>query len=283
MARKKGGGGGGAPEWLVTFADLMSLLVCFFVLIISFSTQDQKKLEIVAGSMKDAFGAVRDRKLAGLIEIDGLPSREYIRDITQMPDTSDDQTKQEEQNLHGAEDKKSNDASVEENQIQNSRNFSLAATSLRQAMQELPEISEISKQVMMEITNEGLDIQLVDQDGRSMFAEGSSIPYAATRRLLEVMAPVLRQLPNRIRITGHTTASRPDAPPGQTAWDLSSARANAARQILADSGIPSNQFYSVVGKGENEPLFPNDPFLAANRRVSILLMNEEPPLPDGSL
>ncbi|MEH6727387.1 MAG: flagellar motor protein MotB, partial [Hyphomicrobiales bacterium] len=61
MARKpRGGGGGGAPDWLVTFADLMSLLVCFFVLIISFSIQDKEKLQVVAGSMREAFGVRAD-------------------------------------------------------------------------------------------------------------------------------------------------------------------------------------------------------------------------------
>ncbi|ODN70973.1 OmpA/MotB family protein [Methylobrevis pamukkalensis] len=284
MARKKeSGGGGGAPEWLVTFADLMSLLVCFFVLIISFSVQDQKKLEIVAGSMKDAFGAVTDRKLAGMIELDGIPENEYMRVTTQVPDTTDKETDEESQDKRGENDERSNDASLEANDIKNAHDFALAATSLRQALQDMPEIAEISKQVLMEVTEEGLDIQLVDQDGRSMFPEGSSTPYEATRRLLTVMSPVLRRMPNRITITGHTTAGRPDSVPGRTTWDLSASRANAARAILTENGVPDGRLFAVIGKAESDPLFPNDPFLAANRRISILLMTEEPPLPDSPL
>jgi Flagellar motor protein len=283
MARKKEGGGGGAPEWLVTFADLMSLLVCFFVLIISFSVQDQKKMEIVAGSMREAFGATTERRLAGMIEIDGIPSREYMRQVTQIPDTTEEEIEEEVKNRRGRNAKESNDATAESNDLANSRAFALAATSLRQAWQDMPEIAEISKQVLMEVTEEGLDIQLIDQDGRSMFAEGSAIPYETTRRLLETMAPVLRRLPNRVQITGHTSAGRPDAPPDRSTWDLSSGRAAATRAILAEFGVADDRFFAVVGKADSEPLFPNDPFLAANRRISILLMNEAPPLPPDSL
>ncbi|MBH0239457.1 OmpA/MotB family protein [Methylobrevis albus] len=281
MARKAkgGGGGGGAPEWLVTFADLMSLLVCFFVLIISFSTQDQKKLEIVAGSMRDAFGAVTDRKLAGMIEIEGIPSREFMRFITQIPDTANDEVRERIDKQRGDEGSDASDAVTPVNPVEQQRSFMTAATSLRQAMQDMPELTDISKQVMMEITEEGLDIQLVDQDGRSMFAEGSDIPYETTRLLLQRLAPVLRDLPNRLMITGHTAAGTPVRDPAHTTWELSSNRANSVRQILAGEGISNEQLAAVVGKAETEPLFPNDPFLSGNRRISILLMNEAPPLP----
>ena len=69
--------------------------------------------------------------------------------------------------------------------------------------------------------------------------------------------------------------------PSYTGWDLSSERANVARQILAEYGVPQDQFFAVVGKADTEPLFPNDPYLAANRRIGILLKAEEPPVPPG--
>ena len=114
-----------------------------------------------------------------------------------------------------------------------------------------------------------------------MFREGSKYPYETTRRLISKMAPVLARMPNRIEITGHTTAGRSTTDPSYTGWDLSTERANVARQILSEYGVPDGQFHSVVGKSDTEPLFPNDPYLAANRRVGILLMAEEPPIPPG--
>src|SRR5918994_6555823 len=89
----------GAPTWMVTFADLMSLLVCFFVLIISFSVPDTLKLNIVAGSMRDAFGFQREMIVTGMVEIDGNPRYEYAQDLVPVavkdkvgpiPDENDD-------------------------------------------------------------------------------------------------------------------------------------------------------------------------------------------------
>ncbi|HOV03602.1 MAG TPA: flagellar motor protein MotB, partial [Kaistiaceae bacterium] len=85
MAKKqKCSGGGGAPDWLVTFADLMSLLVCFFVLIISFSIQDKEKLQVVAGSMREAFGVQTEQRFSGIIESDGLPTRPKLKNAAQI-------------------------------------------------------------------------------------------------------------------------------------------------------------------------------------------------------
>src|SRR3954467_4373012 len=83
--RKKGGGHGGGHGWYVTFADLMALLMSFFVMIAAYSTQDQKKLQVVAGSMRDAFGSTKDSKYAGIIEQDGIPVRARLRNARLAP------------------------------------------------------------------------------------------------------------------------------------------------------------------------------------------------------
>ena len=168
---------------------------------------------------------------------------------------------------------------VEKANIELPRQFATAAASIRQAWQEMPEITELSSSLIVEENDEGLNIMLVDQDGRSMFPEGSKYPYELTRRLLAKMAPVLMEMPNRIRVTGHTMSGQITGNPGYTNWELSADRANAARQILSEYGVAGDRFYSVVGKADTDPMFPNDPFLAANRRISILLMAESPPLP----
>ena len=280
MARKKNAGGG-APEWLVTFADLMSLLVCFFVLIISFSIQDKQKLQIVAGSMREAFGVKETSRRTGIIEVEGIPVRDYMKDVSQVPEEVDSDFSQERHEQRRKQGPEANTHDVRKSDIEHPRQFATAAASLRQAWQEMPDITEISSNIILEETEEGLNISLVDQDGRSMFPEGSKYPYELTRRLLAKMAPVIGRMPNRIQITGHTTSGGIAINPSYTNWELSADRANAARQILTEYGVPADRFYGVVGKSDSEPLFPNDPYLAANRRIGILLMREEPPIPLG--
>ncbi len=143
----------------------------------------------------------------------------------------------------------------------------------------MPEITEFQSNLIIEENEEGLNIMLVDQDGRSMFPEGSKYPYETTRKLLSKMAPVLMEMPNRIKVTGHTMSGSGGQGSGYTNWELSADRANAARQILSEYGVKDDRFFAVVGKADTDPLFPHDPYLAANRRISILLMNESPLLP----
>src|SRR4030095_16920847 len=139
------------------------------------------------------------------------------------------------------------------------RSFALAAASLRQAMQEMPEISELSKHIMIEENENGLNIEIVDQEGRSMFPDGAKEPFDRTRRIIQKLAVPLKALPNRVSITGHTAASRLPTRPGYGPWALSADRANAVRQILEDSGLPTAHIFMISGKADSQPLFPDDP------------------------
>ncbi|GJM01824.1 MAG: membrane protein [Rhodomicrobium sp.] len=272
---------GGVPDYMVTFADLMSILVCFFVLLISFSIQDKQKLQVVAGSMKDAFGIQFVNRKAGMIEIEGAPVRQHVKQIAPVMkknDTDFANIRHDERHKQGPE---ANTHDIEKNEIERPRQFALAAASLRQAWQEMPEITHLSSHLMLEETPEGLHIQLIDQEARSMFPAGSSRPYEHTRKLLAAMAPIIKRLPNRLKLMGHTDAKRLYQSPGLTLWDLSADRAKEARRILAENGVPHDKFYEVGGKADVEPLFPEDPYLAANQRISILIMAEKPPLPAG--
>jgi chemotaxis protein MotB len=154
-----------------------------------------------------------------------------------------------------------------------------AIASLRQALQKMPEIAELSRNIVIEPTKEGVDVSLVDQDGRSMFREGSVDPYERTRRVLEVLAPTLRRLPNQLSVTGHTAAARPGSVETVDPWRLTAGRSLAVREILSGAGFPNDRFTSVVGRADTEPVFPDNPYLAPNRRVTITLLNAEPPLP----
>ena len=83
--RKKLKGGHGGHGWFVTFADLMALLMSFFVMVAAYSTQDQKKLQLVAGSMRDAFGTSKESRYAGIIEQDGIPTKSRLKNARQAP------------------------------------------------------------------------------------------------------------------------------------------------------------------------------------------------------
>src|SRR5258705_10105606 len=163
MAKKRGAAHGGGHGWFVTFADLMGLLVAFFVMLVAFSTQDQVKLQIVAGSMRDAFGVQDKVRYSGVIEVPGLPTRPKLKNAAPIPP--------EEASPNPTEDQRGNQQ-AQGGRFDSDRNFALAAASLRQALQDMPEISEISKNIIIEETRQGLNIEIVDKNGRSMFPEG---------------------------------------------------------------------------------------------------------------
>ena len=113
-----------------------------------------------------------------------------------------------------------------------------------------------------------------------MFDAGGAQMNPRSRKLLSAVANVAAELPNRLSIAGHTDGSPPTAR-GQTNWELSADRANAARRIVQGAGIAQDRIYQVAGKADSEPLFPDDPTLPGNRRISITLLREAPVLPAG--
>lgn len=270
MARKKKAEAHGGHGWFVTFADLMALLMSFFVMVAAYSTQDQKKLQLVAGSMRDAFGSTKESRYAGVVEQDGIPVRDRLKNARIAPpeDATDHPTAP-------------SDAPLQDGDPTQRKNhgFALAAASLRQALQSLPELAEPSTHVVVEDVKEGLNVSLVDQDGRSMFQPGSAQPQDRVRIILQHLAPTLRRVGQRLAITGHTAAMRPGEKPEGRVWDLSAERAAAAREILAAAGVPDDRFAVVAGKADTDPMFPDNPYIAANRRVTLTLLNEPPPLP----
>ncbi len=270
MAKRKQAQHAAGHGWFVTFADLMGLLVSFFVMLVAFSNQDMQKLQIVAGSMRDAFGVQTAVRYSGIIEVNGLPTRPKLKNAAHITPEEASATptpdQQDRKRDYGAK-------------LQQEQAFALAAASLRQALQDMPELTEASKHIMFEETKEGFNIEIVDQKGRSMFPEGSKEPYERTHEIIAKLAGPLRATPYRVSITGHTASTRTPPPPGYGSWDLSADRANAVRRILEQEGLPAANIYQVAGKADTDPLFPDDPYIAANRRVTITLMREAPPVP----
>lgn len=268
MARKKGGGHGGGHGWFVTFADLMGLLMAFFVMLTAFSTQDQKKLQLVAGSFRDAFGIQKDSKLSGIVEMEGIPTRPFIKYVEKTNiENASDHTGPREIKRGGRKSDGSSDTSL-----------ALAAATLRQSLNTLPEIMNETKMVAIEETRDGLEIALLDGDNRSMFPLGTTEPFDRTRRVIEALAEPLSRLPNSIRIVGHSS-SEAGTRGMLDGWRLSAGRALAIREILGRNGIPTERFDSVSGKADTDPLFPEDPRIPANRRVTLTLLPAAPPAP----
>lgn len=266
MARRNDGAHGGGHGWFVTFADLMGLLVSFFVMLVAFSNQDSRKMQAVAGSMREAFGVQDVVRYSGLRELDGLPTRPKLKNVARIDPLDSSLTPTPDE--HGSA-------------FKNDRPFALAVASLRQALKDLPELAEASKHIEIQETREGLNVELIDQDGRSMFPQGSKEPYERLRRIIHALATPLRAVPYRISITGHTAAPINNPKPGYRNWQLSIDRANAARRILEQGGYPADDIYQVAGKGDTDPLFPDDPSMGPNRRITVTLMREAPPIPPG--
>ena len=110
-----------------------------------------------------------------------------------------------------------------------------------------------------------------------MFQQGTNEPMPYAKKLLAAVGGIIDTLPNRVSISGHTSA---DGGAGGN-WELSAARANAARGLLQSGGLSSDRIYEVAGKAGSEPLLPENPAASANRRLSIVLLREAPPTPPG--
>lgn len=149
--------------------------------------------------------------------------------------------------------------------------FEAAAQQIRDAVNADPALRELSRQLAIDMTPDGLRIQIMDEIKLPMFASGSADPNERARLLLQKVVPVLAKLPQAISVAGHTDAA-PFPGPGRTNWELSAERANATRRLLAEAGLPEARFRSVTGNADKDPLLPADPMAAANRRIAIVVL-----------
>ncbi len=281
---KKGGGAGHhGGAWKVAYADFVTAMMAFFLLmwLINTTSPEQKRgiadyfaPASVSQTTSGAGGILAGTALGNegtkqngsqSIVQDGSPDVKKpddgkAKDSAKGADANADQVKQDEQKREEAA-------------------FASAAQSLRQAMQDLPELAELQKNIIIDQTPEGLRIQLVDQEGRSMFNQGTAQPNDRAKLLLRAISKVINQLPNRISIYGHTSASPGGGAKAEGDWPLSQARADASRKLLQSAGVSADRIYQESGKGTSEPLYPDDPTLPGNRRIAIVLVREAPVLP----
>ncbi len=154
--------------------------------------------------------------------------------------------------------------------------FEKAANDIRDAVRNDPALADLAKQLAIDMTPEGLRIQIMDEVKQPMFASGSAVPNDRARDLLRKVAPFLQKLPEAISIAGHTDAT-PYSGQGKTNWELSSERANATRRALTDAGLAETRILTVTGHADRDPLLPADPLAAANRRIAIVVLRDVHP------
>ena len=168
-------------------------------------------------------------------------------------------------------------ASREERRAEQERTaFEHAAEQIRDAVRTDRALADIARQLAIDITPEGLRIQIMDEDRRPMFPSGSAQMAERARALLAKVAPVLLRLPEQIAIDGHTDSAAYRGT-DRTNWELSAERANATRRILGELGLPDDRFSSVTGHANRQPLIKEDPLAAANRRIAIMVLRRAAP------
>ena len=283
--KKVSGGGHHGGAWKVAYADFVTAMMAFFLLMWLINTTDPEQKRGIAEYFAPASVSETTSGSGGILGGTSLgddgPKSSGSQSVLEELAPEAPATDQTGSSLSSA-----SDAALQaEIQKREAAEFASAAESLRQAMQSMPELAELSKQLIVDQTPEGLRIQLVDQEGRSMFDNNSARPNARAQVLLRAVAKVINQLPNRISITGHTSATPgSNRASGPADWTLSSERANGSRLVLQSAGVDADRVYSVAGKAGSDPLYPDDPTLAGNRRIAIVLLREAPVLPmDTSL
>ncbi|MGY6533277.1 flagellar motor protein MotB [Glycocaulis sp.] len=287
---KKGGHDHHGGAWKVAYADFVTAMMAFFLLMWLINTASPEQKRGIADYFAPAsvspstsgsggimggreFGedGARSRGASAVVErLAPQPQRVLSPDQRQNPDARDDSETPD----------ISQTAIASAMARREAAEFQSAELSLRQALQDMPELAELSRHVIIDQTPEGLRIQLIDEEGRPMFNAGATRPNERAIVLLRAVADIMGQLSNRITVSGHTDAS-PTPASGPSNWELSSARANSALRILQERGISDDRVADVRGKGASEPLFPDDPYMAGNRRLSIVLLREAPVLPPG--
>lgn len=284
---KKGGHGAHGGAWKIAYADFVTAMMAFFLLmwLLANTTEEQKKGiadyfspttrvasttsgsdGVMGGTTISPDGAMISERSAIGIEVT-LPPAETEEDPDAPPEDS-----------ASAQAAKEADEAAEAAQKakfkQETKQFEEAEAALKQAIEEAPELRELVNNLVVDHTPEGLRIQLIDQNKKSMFPSGKADPLEHTRKLMALVVQAIGNLPQNISIKGHTDATPFSGANGYTNWELSTDRANASRRTLIDSGLASERVVSVVGRAAMDPLIVDDPRSPQNRRISIILLRE---------
>jgi len=270
----KGGGGHHGGAWKVAYADFVTAMMAFFLLmwLLNATTEEQRQgiseyfdptpMEVssstsgaggVMGGLTVSTVGARSSDVQPIVHNDNPPSPNVKMQI--------DPEQLEKEQLQAELQKREN---VEFEQVKEKIKESIEASDLK----------DLAKNLMVDMTPEGLRIQIVDQNGESMFPSGSAKPYEKTVKLIDMVADIIKTMPNQISVRGHTDSIPYSKGADYTNWELSADRANSSRRVLLDAGIEAKKLSNVVGKSDTEHLKPETPNDPQNRRISIILLRE---------
>ena len=256
---KKGHGGHHGGAWKIAYADFVTAMMAFFLLMW-------------------LLGSTSSGSLSGISQYFQMPLKVALQGGEGAGDATaiikgggQDISRQAGQVKKGNPEKSVGEKKAELRKLQQK-----IEQKLQQAMSENKVLEQFKEQVKMEMTPEGLRIQLIDEQNRPMFQSGGAAPMGYTRELLQAIGRELNTITNKISISGHTDASRfAGSPQGYTNWELSADRANAARRELLAGGMLDEKVLRVVGLASADPLIRENVFSPENRRISIVILNDE--------
>ncbi len=268
---KKGGGGHHGGAWKVAYADFVTAMMAFFLLLwlLNVTTKEQKegiadyfdpnpKISVAESGANGMLGGLSMSKEGAMVEDQKVMSPEQSNPA-----------------LRPGQDPITDEKLKEEIKKREEENFKKAEAALKKEMESSPELKDLQKNVVMDMTPEGLRIQIVDQEGKPMFPSGSAEMYDRTKSLLEKVAGVIRKMPNEISVRGHTDGVPYSKGSGYSNWELSADRANSSRRVLVSGGFPEKMVNNVLGKADKDHMIADKPGDERNRRISIILLREE--------
>lgn len=283
---KKGGHGHHGGAWKVAYADFVTAMMAFFLLLWLLSVTTEVQKEGIADYFTSRPMVTRSESgssgvLGGTtVEVEGAMTSK-VQPLVTKPQTQDPALRpgsippQKETNI-------SDERFMQELRKREEENFKKVEESLKKAIQSTPELAEMASALKVDMTPEGLRIQIVDQEGKPLFASGSADLLPHTKELLKKVSSVIQKLPNEISVRGHTDGVPYSAGAKYTNWELSADRANSSRRELLKGGMPATRMNNVVGKADTDHLFPDDPTDGRNRRISIILLHEGLALEEGA-
>jgi chemotaxis protein MotB len=276
---KKGGEGHHGGAWKVAYADFVTAMMAFFLLLWLLNAVTEQQLNGVADYFTPIAASTRESGAGGALGGQTVgegasQSRTGATAAVVLPPPSIGSGGSEMTDPN--ESTKSEDASVQAAQeAKEQREFEQVAQELKQTISGVPDLAPLATSLLVDNTPEGIRIQVMDQDKIDMFSPGSANLFPRSKELLMQVAKVIRKMPNKVSITGHTDPSTAVDPSGYTNWELSSDRALATRRALLEGGMDDRQINKVVGVSDREPIDKSVVRSPRNRRVSIVLLRAE--------
>ena len=264
---KKGGHAVHGGAWKIAYADFVTAMMAFFLLMWLLGSTAKGDLNGIAEYFKTPLKVA----MAG-----GSGSGDAN---TVLPGGGKDLTRQEGQLRKGENDitsKRSVRAAQAELEKAERARLDELKKRIETAIDSSPTLKQFKNQLLIDITSEGLRIQIVDEKNRPMFALASAQLQPYTREILREIGKTLNDVPNKISLSGHTDATPySSGEKGYSNWELSADRANASRRELISGGMDESKVLRVVGLSSAVLLDKEDPFNPINRRISIIVMNKK--------